>query len=287
MPPVLGKLAREPLLHFLVVGALLFALERAVGPRRPAPAKAVAGAAGEPGQAERRIVVDQRIREALSEEWAAGHGRPPTADELGALVDRWLEDEMLFREGLLRGLDRDDPRVRERVKTKMALIFETQVSAPEPTRADLEAYFASHADRYARPELFAFVQVFVAGDGAEASARAGEILGRLRAGAAPDGLGDTFSGGRRYRRRKLPDLAEAFGDDFAAGLGKMEPGTWELLRSRHGLHLLRVEERTAARAPALSEVERDVRRDWQTEQRGNALGLALAELRKQWVVVRE
>jgi hypothetical protein len=286
MPPALGKLAREPLLHFLVAGALLFALERAVGPRRPGTAPAAAGA-GDVRDAERRIVVDQRIRDLLSEEWAGGHGRPPTADELGALVDKWVEDEMLFREGLLRGLDRDDPRVRDRVKTKMALVFETQVSAPEPTKADLEAYFASHADRYARPELFDFVHVFVAGDGPEASARAADILARLRAGAAPDGLGDTFSGGRRYRRRKLPDLAEAFGADFAAALARQEPGSWELLRSKHGLHLLRVEERTAARAPALSEVERDVRRDWQTEQRGNALGAALAELRRQWVVVRE
>ena len=286
MALALGKIAREPLLQFLLAGALLFALERAVGPRRAAPG-ALAGGVASANSIDRRIVVDQRIRDELAEEWTGGHGRPPTADELGALVDRWLDDEMLYREGLVRGLDQDDPRVRERVRSKMALVFETQVSAPEPTPADLEAYFASHTDRYLKPELVDFVHVFVAGDGPEASARAAEILERLRAGARPDGLGDTFSGGRRYRRRKIPDLAESFGEAFAAGVAKLQVGTWEQLRSKQGLHLVRVDERTPPRTPALGEVARDVRSDWQTERRGNALGEALVELRKQWEVVRE
>lgn len=287
MPPALGKLLREPLLLFLIAGGLLFALERAVRPREPSPVALIAGAPANAAAVDRRIVVDQRIRDMLAEEWSGGHGRPPTPDELGALVDKWLDDEMLYREALVRGLDQDDVRVRERLRTKMALVFETQVSAPEPSAAELQAYFDQQPERYAKPELVDFVQVFVAGEGPDADVRAKEILARLRAGARADGLGDTFSGGRRYRRRKIPDLAEAFGAEFADALAKQQTGAWELLRSRHGQHLVQIEERSPARAVTLAEVQRDVRRDWQTERRGNALGAALAELRKQWVVVRE
>jgi hypothetical protein len=285
MPPTLGKLAREPVVHFLLVGALIFAAERVMSsPLAPTPG------AAEPGRerpVDRRIVVDEAARKTVTEDWVTAHDRPPTDEELRAGIEKWVDDEVLFREGMQRGLDVGDARVRERVRSKMAGILAGQVAAPEPTRQDLEAWFLAHQADYAKPELVDFVHVFVAGDGPESRARAAALLEQLRGGANPNGLGDTFSGGRRYRRRKLPDLQESFGEDFAAALANQRQGDWELLHSRFGMHVVRVEQRTAAGAPALDEVEAAVRQDWQEKRRAERIVEAMGALRRRYQVVTE
>jgi hypothetical protein len=254
------------------------------------PRVATGPAAPEPGAeraVDRRIVVDEAARKTVTEDWVTAHDRTPTEEEMRAGIDKWIDDEILFREGMQRGLDLGDARVRERVRSKMAGVLAGQVAAPEPTRQDLEAWFQAHQAEYARPELVDFVHVFVTGDGPESRARAAARLEQLRGGANPNGLGDTFSGGRRYRRRKLPDLAQSFGEDFAAALANQPQGTWEVLHSRFGMHVLRVEQRTAAGAPALEAVEAAVRQDWQEKQRAQGIAAAMGALRQRYQVVTD
>jgi hypothetical protein len=280
-----AKVLREPLVHFLVIGAVLFGIERGV--RRGDAAPPGARAVETPAAGDARVVVDAEVRSGLVEQWTSSHGRAPTDAELEELVTRWIDDELLYREGLARGLDRADPRVRERIAFKMAHVVKARVVVPEPSEADLRAWFEQHAERWAKTDLYDFVHVFVKGDDEAARARAAELLAKLSAGSDGSGLGDPFSGGRRYRRRKLDDLAKAFGDEFVKGMAEQPEGSWALRRSRHGMHLVRIERKTAASAPELSAVLPDVRRDWEAARRQAGFEEEMRAIRARWDVVRQ
>lgn len=282
MAAKLGAFLREPLLHFAALGVLLFAADAAWGPERaPAPADTATPSRREP------IVVDDRVRADLAATWRLSHAAPPTEAEMAALVEDWIREEILYREGLARGLDRGDPEIRDRIAAQMAYLLEARLPAAEPTEAELRAFFEAEPERWAKNELVDFVQVFVDGKDDAARARAEQLLQALQGGASPAGLGDTFSGGRRYRRRKIPDLAAHFGDAFVAGMNIQPLGVWALRESRFGLHLVRIEARSPAEAPAFEAVRDRVAHDLRRERRTDGLARAIAELRAGWEVAVE
>ena len=201
---------------------------------------------------------------------------PPAAAPAGALSD----EEVLYREGLARGLDRDDPAVRRRVADKVAFILERAIVIPPPSEAELRAWFEARRATWDRPARIDFTHVFVAGDGAEG--RAAALLAELEAGAAPDLLGDRFSGGQRYRGRKPADLAASFGPDFARDLDRQPIGRWQLRRSRHGLHLVRVDRVEPARAADFADARLDVEKDWIDARRAEELAARVRALRARW-----
>jgi peptidyl-prolyl cis-trans isomerase C len=267
---------REPLLWFVVLGGALFGIDRmrAHAPVTAAPAVVAAAAPSGP------IVVDtQRATEQAHRRL----GHPPAAAELEAEIQRFVDEEILFREALARGLERDDPQIHERIAARMSYVLAESAVIPEPSDAELRTWFDAHADRYAAPERLDFTHVFVADADTK---RAGALAAQLAAGASPDTLGDTFAGGRRYRGRKLADLAEAFGPEFVEGLAAQPIGTWTQRRSRHGLHLVRVDRRDAARSADFESAKLEVRRAWLDEHRRVASEAALVQLRAHWKVER-
>lgn len=264
---VLVSIGREPLLHFAALGALLFGLD---------------AAAEEEPEPDRRIVVTDLLREELAREWEGSRGGPPSPEQLARLVDEWTDQEILYREGLARGFDEDDPSVRRRVSAKMAFVLHSQVVVAEPTEDELRAYFDEHAARWADEVRVSFTHVFVEGEGEEARQRAEALLETLRAGAAPGGLGDRFSGGRRYRGRALGDLAASFGEAFVAGLEEQPAGSWVLRPSRYGLHLVRIDDVTPARAPDFDTARADVRNALLEELRQAQVEERMRALRARW-----
>jgi hypothetical protein len=275
MRGVLRRLVREPLLHFALIGVGLFALDGILS-RDDTSVNDTAETKREP------IVVDGAVRATLAETWTRTHPEPPTPAELDALVQEFVDAEVLYREGLARGLAEDDPVVRERVASQMAYVLESRVKIPTPDDAELRAWFDAHADRFAQPERIDFTQVFVAGDD---EARARETLRLLQEGADPNGLGDTFAGGRRFRGRKLADLRARFGDAFVAGLETQPERAWTLLPSPHGRHLVRVDRRAAARAPDFDTAREEVLHAWEDATRKEAIDRETRELRARWEVV--
>lgn len=279
MPRWLRTLVREPLVHFLLVGVAVFAVDAARGEPDPAPEERDAPT-GE-RRLERALSLDgERAR--LAEEWRNARGHEPSEAELDAQLERWIDEEILYREGLALDLDQDDRLVRARVISKMGAVLQAQLLVPEPEEAELRAWFEEHVDRYAVADRIDFSHVFVDGADAAAQRRATGLLAQLEAGASPARLGDRFAGGRRYRGRALDDLARSFGDDFAAGLAEQPAGTWALRRSRHGLHLVRVDRREAGATPDFEAARLAVRSDWEEAQRLAAFGDAVAELRGRW-----
>lgn len=279
----LRDLVREPLVHFILIGAALFALDQTVNPAERSPAKAERG-----GDADREpIVVDDQLREALIQTWTRTHPGPPTLDELGELIDRWVDHEVLYREGVRRGFADNDPQIRDRVADQMKYALEQGATVPDPTDAELLTWFEAHKAALQRPGRIDFTQVFVEGDDEAATTRAKALLVLLEDGAQPAGLGDTFAGGRRFRGRKLADVGERFGAAFATGLDTEPLKTWTLRRSSFGLHLVRVDRAVAGSAPPFEAVRAEVVHGWLEQQRDQRLAEATLALRNRWSVVRE
>ena len=276
-------IVREPLVHFVAIGALLFAIDAWRSPAVPpveAPA-AVTPASSAP-VARTPIVVDGERRKKSAAQAAQRLGRPATPAEVDAEIERWIDEEVLYREAVARGLDRDDPVIHQRIASRMSYVLEQAVIIPEPSEAELRAWFDAHRERWAVPSRVDFTHVFLADRAA--GARLDELARLLASGAPPDGLGDPFPGGRRYRGRKLEDLAAAFGDEFVAGLATQPAGTWQRRTSRHGLHLVRVDRVETARDADFAAARLDVHEAWLAERRQTELGAAIRRLRAGWEV---
>jgi len=276
-------LVREPLLHFVAIGAVLFAIDAwrsSDAPAvEPAPAPAAAPA---PSGAHAPIVVDADRRKRIAAQADQRLGRPATAPEVEAELERWIDEEVLFREAVARGLERDDPVIHQRIASRMSYVLEQSVIIPEPGDAELRAWFDKHRERWAVPSRIDFTHVFVADR--TATARIDDFARLLASGAPADGLGDAFPGGRRYRGRKIDDLAAAFGDVFVAGLAAQPVGTWQRRTSRHGLHLVRVDRVETARDADFAAARLDIRKDWLEERRATELAAAIRRLRAGWEV---
>lgn len=276
----LRKLLREPLLHFLLLGGALFLWYE------------LRGGGGGPGST--RIVLGSGQIEHLVAGFHRTWQRPPTDDELKALLDDWVREEIASREAMAMGLDRDDTVIRRRLRQKLEFLLEDAASAVPPSEADLEAWLESHADAYVVPPQLALRQVFVSverrGAPANAEAEAGRLLAELarrEPGSPIDDLGDASMLPQELELTPLDLVARAYGDEFATAAAKAETGRWVgPLPSTFGLHLVFVRERRDARRPELAEVRSEVERDAVNAARKSQLaGLYDALLAKYTVVI--
>ncbi|HUQ02937.1 MAG TPA: peptidyl-prolyl cis-trans isomerase [Kofleriaceae bacterium] len=277
-------LAREPLVHFVAIGVALFIVDHWRATAEPRPTATLAAGTRESPRAP--IVVDARAQAQIVERAERRLGHAPATDELAAETERWIDEEILYREALARGLDRDDPVIHERIASRMSFVLEQGVVVRDPDEGELRRYFDEHRDQWTVPQRVDFTHVFVAGDDAAARARIDALAAELAAGAPPERLGDRFTGGHRYRGRRVADLALAFGDTFAAGLDAQPPGVWERRPSRYGWHLVRVDHTEAARSADFAAARLDVRKAWIEAHRARETNAALARMRAGWEVVR-
>lgn len=264
---------REPLLHFLAVGAAIFVLYRVVGDGEDAP---------------REIVVSEPQIEALAASFARTWMRPPTAAEIRGLVDDYVKEEIYYREAMALGLDRDDTVIRRRLRQKMEFISDDVAMAREPTDADLAAFLAANAESFADPPSLAFRQVFFSSDrrGVEAAADARRALGELAASpAAAVPAGDPTLLPPEMADAASREVANVFGEAFAAELESAPLERWVgPFESPFGVHLVRISARTPGRVPALAEIRPAVVREWQATQQRNSNEALYEELRRRYQV---
>jgi peptidyl-prolyl cis-trans isomerase C len=264
----LGRWMKEPLVHFVVLGAALVAAHQWLAPPLP-----------------RHIVLSEAVIRGLRQDYLRRNGARPTLEEEAALIQHFIDDEVQYREALALGLDRGDIIVRRRLVQKMEFLTEDAEPIPEPTDDQLRSYLGAHAERYALPERVAITHVFISTDrhGSEAPALARALRDALMNGADPSRLGDPFLRGRDIALSTEQELAAIFGNGFAARVIALPPGVWsEPLPSSYGLHLARVTNRASGRHPDLTEIRAAVRRDWREEQRTAANRAALDRLRRQY-----
>ena len=265
----LDRLLREPLLHFLVLGGLIFL---AFGRGGSGPTEA-----GAP------IVITQADVERLARGFERTWHRPPDEVEIGAAVDDYVREEILYRAGLSMGLDKNDTIVRRRLRQKMEFLFEDTI--PEPQETDLRAFYERRADKFHTEPLISFRQVFLSSGRQSLDADARDVVTRLTSGAKAEDEGDPLLLGEDFDNTSLSQVRAMFGDTFARKLMEVKPGQWAgPLTSGYGVHVVQITAMENARLPPYEEVKGAVRREWFSERRAMALNEQYQKLRSQVTV---
>ena len=245
---------REPLLHFVVLGGLLFAADHFL-----------VGKADDP----HTIVVGADVNGEARATFKSARGREPTKDELDALHRVWIDNEVLYREGLALQVDKGDPAIRERVIFKALSVVDANVHVPTADDKVLRAWFESHRDKYDVPARYDFEEAALSGDNSEAVVR--EFVTALNSGTP----GDSKAGLRVFKARPQGSLAESFGPDFAAALQKAPPNTWQAIKTRDGWRAIQLKASTPATPAAFEAIRGVVMHDWidatASEQRSAAV----------------
>jgi hypothetical protein len=273
------RILKEPLLHFLLLGAGLFLVYTLV----PKTGSADAG----------KIVVTQGQIEHLVTGFAKAWQRPPAPEELAGLIRDQVREEVYCREAKAMGLDKDDTIIRRRLCQKLEFVSNDIAGMAEPTDADLNAYFQAHSDTFRLEPRFTFHHVYLNPDKHRNSLErdATQLLSQLNqagGGADPSELGDSFLLEHQFTAVPASEVAKQFGERFVSKLSGLSPGQWQgPVESGYGVHLVLLNERTAARLPTLAEVRPAVRREWANARRLEANEKFYQDLLKRYTVTIE
>lgn len=276
---MLKKWLHEPLLHFLLIGALLFVI---FGLKND----------GISDQS-KRIVFTMDDIQRLSLLWEKQRQRPPTQTELKGLIKQQIREQVMYREALAMGLDKNDSIVRRRLAQKVEFISSDLAAQIEPSEADLAEYLASHAEQFEIPGDISFVQIYLSADkhGANTEKDAKRLLLELEnAGHDVDitSFGDPFMFGQKHEQLNEYGVSRLFGKNFAHKIFSLPTGSWQgPVRSAYGLHLLQIKNKTASRPAELATVRDKVRDEWINQQRKIIDDAFYNSLRKQYEIIIE
>jgi hypothetical protein len=268
----LRRVVREPLVHFLAIGLALFAANAIVnGPDE--------GPAGE------TIVISEGRVNQIAESFLLLSGRLPTREELAALVDDFVSEEVGYREAVAMGLDADDSIVRRRMRQKLEFLIEDGAASEEPVDAQLQQWLDANPDAYRLPERRAIRHVLVSTDkrGTNAPTEAAALLIMLRDGADPAKLGDSSMLPAAMPLTTQEGVASLFGAEFAAtAFAHAGEGWFGPVASPFGQHLVLVMEIEPGRAVSLADVREKVRSDWIEHRRNEARDKFHARMRQRY-----
>lgn len=265
------RLSREPLVHFLLIGLLLFLLYAVLGDNG----------------GDRSIRVDDKVVASLTAQFERTWQRPPSAVELEALVDFHIREEIFYREGIALGLDRDDPTIRRRIAQKFAVLAEESEDAAVPSDAQLNDWLRIHRSSYAEPTLISFQQLMLdlAGHGGSSDAAVKAARKALSKGVDPAEIGPSRMLPARFDLYPLDFVERDFGPDFARQLSQLPDGAWEgPLRSGYGFHLVKIHKREPGRVPPLEQVRQAVARDFEADRRAKAASAYYKRLQEEYWV---
>jgi hypothetical protein len=257
------KILREPLFHFLLLGAGLFMLYSVVNGSASVPAD--------------RIIVDETQTLRLAEQFQRTWMRPSTRQELQVLAEDYVKEEILYREARKLGLDQDDLVIRRRLRQKMEFLNADLAESQAPKDAQLQAYFDANQDRFRWPDRFSLQQVYFnphkrAGDVKRSAAGLLACLNTDPALAADlKSLGDATMLPAHLDGVTRREVTNTFGRKFAKEIEDMPMGRWSgPYESSYGLHLVRMIEREIGGLPALVEIRPILEREWRAERRKEA-----------------
>ncbi|HYQ45320.1 MAG TPA: peptidylprolyl isomerase [Polyangiaceae bacterium] len=257
---------REPLLHFIVLGGFLFAIDHFVAAKT---------------DDSHTIVVGADVDAEATETFKAARGRDPNPEELEALHRVWLDNEVLYREGLALQVDKGDSAIRERVIFKALSVVDSNVKLPPIDDPTLRAWFEAHRDKYDEPARFDFEEAALSGTSTEATVR--QFVTALNNGTP----GDSKAGLRVFKARPLSNLVDSYGADFAKALQAATPGTWQALQTRDGWRAIRLNAATPPK-PAVFEIARGmVLQDWKDATASEQRSAAVRAMAKKYKITFE
>ncbi|MEI7465334.1 MAG: peptidylprolyl isomerase [Burkholderiales bacterium] len=231
---------REPLLHFVLLGGLLFTADHFLMANADDPHTIVVGAE-----------VDKEARDTFK----AARGQEPDAKQLAALRQIWLDNEVLYREGLALRVDQGDATIRERVIFKALNIVEAGLKLPEVDDKTLNAWFEAHRDKYDEPARYDFQEAALSGDSSETTVRS--FVNELNTGT-----GSTRAGLRVFKGRPYANLVQGYGAEAAKAIEDTPAGEWRAVPTRDGWRAMRMDAVTAAKAASFEGMRNVVLQDW-------------------------
>jgi hypothetical protein len=273
------RILKDPLLHFLLIGAALFLLFGLFK--------------GRAGNEENKIIITFGDIEALQASFSRTWQRPPTDDELSGLIEDKVRDEIAYREAVAMGLDQDDAVIRRRLRMKMELLVEDIAGLSSPTDEELAAFLQKNRDSFRQEPQVSFKQVYLNSEkrGVNVMEEAQKMLADLAAagpGADPESFSDPNMLPKEFPLYYASDIEKLFGGSFANDLLQVEPGEWTgPVISSYGLHLVFVRESIPGRDPELSEVREEVEREWTAKRRREFKDETYKKLRQRYTVVIE
>ena len=275
------KFLREPLLHFMFIGAAIYLLYAVFA--EPAAEKT-----------DKTVVVRSGEIEWMNTAWQKRWNRPPTTEELDGLIKQYIKETVLYREALTMGLNKHDQVIRRRLAQKLEFLARDLVALTPPTEEELQAYFMEHQEYYSEPTLFTFSQVFIDPDkrGDATLDDAEKIKAALIAmGENIDDvneLGDNLMLQNYYPEKDQAEIEKQFGSGFAESLVELSPGQWHgPVLSGYGVHLVYLHSIVEPPAIVLEDVHERVTLDWETEK-GIELNQQFYEsLREQYTIIIE
>ena len=275
------KLLREPLLHFMFIGAAIYLLYGVFA--EPVPEAD-----------DKTIVVTAGEVEWMQTSWQKRWNRPPTPQEFDGLVQQYIKETVLYREALTMGLNQHDQVIRRRLAQKLEFLAKDLVALTPPTEEELQSYFDEHLDRYQEPALYTFTQVFIDPDKRgdttleDAEAIKAKLIAQGDAIEDPGALGDGLMLQDYYPQKDPLEIQKLFGSGFTESLLELSPGQWHgPVLSGYGVHLVYISSISEPPAPEFTALRERVVQDW-TMERGEELNDKFyASLREQYTVVIE
>jgi hypothetical protein len=258
------KWTREPLFHFILIGVALFGVDASIVGRTDDP---------------HRIELDRQVDAEAQQAFEAARGRKPNAAELKALRQVWLDNEVLYREGLALGLDKGDKSIRERVIFKALSMVDSNTRRPALDDKVLRAWFEKNRSRYDIPQRFNFQEAVISGDVSEASVRS--FVRALNSGSTPE----VQAGLRVFTDRPHANLVDSYGEEFAAALESSPPGEWRALQTRNGWRAMRLDAVVPAEAADYERLRGIVTQDWIDAVMSEQRSAAVAALARKYTIV--
>ncbi len=280
----MNRWLREPLVHFVLIGAAVYLLFAFFGK--------------DDGDAEllrpEKIVVTQGDIDSLIDIWQSKWRRAPTPEELQALIDQYVRETVMYREAVAMGLDQDDTIVRRRLAQKLEFLTQDLLQPDAPDEGELRVWFDQHADRYQQPPLVTFTHVFLDPDKRaqqtldDAKRLKAELIASAKPAAESTAVGDPFMLQRYYPERSESDLSKLFGREFARSVMELEPGQWQgPVLSGYGVHLVYVHDRREFARPKFEQVAQLVEQDWIADKRQKLNDRYMEKLLERYEVVIE
>ena len=257
---------REPLLHFVVLGGVLFGADHMLVSR-----------AGDP----HAIVVDAAVDVQARQIFQNARGREPNSDELKALRQVWLDNEVLYREGLAQQLDRGDPAIRDRVIFKALSVIETGLKLPQFDDALLRDWFEQHRDKYDEPARFDYQEAVLPGNPVRADLEA--LTSALNAGKP----GDSEASLRVFTGRPHSNLVQSYGLRFSKAIEALPPSEWRVLESQDGPRLVQLTGNTPPRPAQFETLRGVVLQDWTDTTMADQRTTVVRSMAKKYRVTEE
>ena len=277
-----SKLFKNPLVYFFILGFVVFGLHSTLNREKQFQ-----------NVDPFTVNVTSSDIEWIRSSWEARMKRQPTQQELQGLIDRFIHDEILFREASAMDLDERDLVIQRRLVQKLTFVFEDLAETVEPTEDELKKYMQENQENYRIPEMISFTHVYFNPDKRKDVLKDAEkILAQLKsAQSAPDqavSLGDTIMIDPTFRQRSPDEVARTLGRQFANELFSAGEMGWQgPIISGFGVHLVYIENRSASKMPEFGIIREDVKNDFLYDRKKQVVDIAYNAAKSKYTILVE